>query len=301
MKLNFLKYAALAVVLLYVLYVAGIGLLTMPDNNLYTPPVNEEELTDHDRAVIMADGLNYALETELNSFGGWIYNDLLLVPYLIDNVSAYQHGIIYATRPASDILAKTIARYGKTDTIDPRLADATSRYFTYSEKVWGFWFVYDCEHKYQAGIKNWKEWAESVGGSGKNAGIYNVRSDDVHQILKYCTSMTDYVLGILNEEKMGHFESDDNIYFAKGVAAVVTNVMRALITVDSSVVERGGEENVKESLTRLQYIADFDPIYVVAGGNTIGDAMIPNHVAALARHIDVANNRINDILQAMEK
>ena len=42
-------------------------------------------------------------------------------------------------------------------------------------------------------------------------------------------------------------------------------------------------------------------MYVVAGGNVVGDAMLPNHVAAIARHIDVASNRISDIMQSMEK
>ena len=39
----------------------------------------------------------------------------------------------------------------------------------------------------------------------------------------------------------------------------------------------------------------------MAGGNVVGDAMLPNHVAAIARHIDVASNRISDIMQSMEK
>ncbi|MGN0902361.1 MAG: hypothetical protein ACI4M9_03675 [Succinivibrio sp.] len=208
---------------------------------------------------------------------------------------------MYATRPASDIMAKTVSRFGKNDTIDKRLVDATSRYFVYASDVWGFWFIYSTEDKYKQGIKNWINWAASVDSGAKNAGIYNVKSDDVYSILKYCNSMLEYTLGILNDEKMGHFVSDNNIYFAKGVAAVVENVLRGIIAVDSSVVSRGGEENVKEALSRLTYIREFNPMYVVAGGNLTGDAMLPNHVAALARHIDVASNRISDIMSSMEK
>lgn len=295
------KYAAATVVGAYALYVCAIGLITSPSTELYNPPKIDEQSTDHDKAVVMAQACTKALDDELNSLFGWLPNDLMLVPSIIDNTTAYQKGVIYATRPASDILAKTVARFGNNDTIDKRLADATSRFFTYSEYAWGFWFVYDAESKYKDGIKNWLSWAESIGTNAKNAGIYNVKSDDVYQVMNYCANMCDYALGILNDENMGHFTSDDNIYFVKGIAAVVTNVIKGMLAVDKSIVERGGAENVAECLKRFEYISNFNPIYVTAGGNAIGDAMLPNHVAAIARHFDVANNRIEDIMKAMSK
>ena len=113
--------------------------------------------------------------------------------------------------------------------------------------------------------------------------------------------MLEYTLGKLNKDKISHFKADDDIYFAKGVASVVEDVLCGIIAVDSSVVERGGKENVEVALQRLDYIRNFNPWYVVAGGNDIGDAMLPNHIAALARHIDVASNRITDIRNSMEK
>ena len=296
-----LKYALAIIVGLYVLYILAVGLISSPSGELYKPQMLDQNATDQDRAMVLAEGVTHALGEQLSTLFGWLPNDLLLVPQILDNTVSYQSGVIYATRPASDMIAKTATRYGKTDTIDKRLVDATSRYFTYSEKVWGFWFIYDAEGKYKEGIKNWRAWASSVGTNAKNAGVYNVKTDDTYQIIKYCANMTDYALGILNNEKMGHFESDNNIYYTKGICAVVSNVLRALVAVDSSVVERGGQENVDEALRRLDYVAEFNPLYCVAGGNEIGDAMLPNHVAALARHIDVANNRNNDMLDSMEK
>ena len=70
---------------------------------------------------------------------------------------------------------------------------------------------------------------------------------------------------------------------------------------DNQVSARGGAENLTEALKRFDYIEEFDPLYVFAGGNAVGDAMLPNHVAALARHLDVCNNRLNDMLASMEK
>lgn len=296
-----LKYTGAVLVGVYAVYLLAVGLISSPSAELYNPQPLDEQATDHDKAVVMATACTKALDDELNSFFGWLPNDLMFVPSILDNTTSFQRGVIYATRPASDIIAKTVARFGSNDTIDPRLADATSRFFTYSEKVWGFWFIYDAEGKYKNGIRNWLSWAESIGTAAKNAGIYNVKSDDVYLILKYCDNMCDYALGILNNENMSHFDSDDNIYYVKGIAAVLTNVIRGLITIDNSVIERGGQENVEECLKRLEYISEFNPLYVVAGGNVVGDAMLPNHVAAIARHFDVANNRIEDIMEAMSK
>ncbi len=299
---NFNKYSIiLVVVYVYVFYVCLVGVISSAQRDAYVPPVLDENSTDKDRAVIMAESLCSSVETELDSFFGWIPNDILLVPAILDNITNYQRGVIYATRPASDILAKTISRYGKNDTIDKRLVDATTRDFVYSSDVFGFWFVYDTESKYRAGIKEWRDWAKSVGTNAKNAGFYNVKSDDVYQILKYCNTMLEYVLGNLNKDNVGHFESDNIIYFAKGVCSVVENVLKGIIMCDSTVMERGGIENIDAAVKRLDYIRQFDPLYVFAGGNEVGDAMWPNHVAALARHVDIASNRITDMMLSMEK
>lgn len=290
----------IGIIAVIIIYLVAVGLVSSPSSQQYKPEAVKSDATDAQKAQIMANGVTYALQQSLDSAFGFLPNDLL-APWVLDNTPEYQRGVIYATRPASDMIAKTAARFGTRDTIDQRLADATSRYFSYSENVWGFWFIYDAEGKYKTGIKKWNEWASSVGTAAKSAGIYNLKSDDVYNIIRYCISMTDYALGVLNDDKMGHFKTDDSVYYTKGIAAVTGNVLRALIAVDDSVVARGGQENVGEALRRLDLIADFNPIYVMAGGNATGDAMMPNHVAALARHFDILNNRLNDILATMAR
>lgn len=299
-KLKLSQYSIGALVGLVLLWVVAVGLISSPHSNPYKPDTLGPEANDQQRAMVMAKGVTYGLDQELSSFFGFLPNDLV-TPWFIDNTTYYQRGVIFATRPASDLIAKDVARFGNRDTVDQRLADATSRYFSYSENAWGFLFVYDAEGKYYQGIKNWASWASSVGTNAKNAGIYNLKSDDAYSIIKYCMSMTDYALGMLNDNNLGHFTADNNIYFAKGMCAVTGNLFRALLAVDSTVAERGGMENVQEALKRFDYIEEFDPIYITAGGNTVGDAMMPNHVAALARHIDIANNRLADILSALAR
>ena len=301
-KVSLLKYVVAAVVGLYVLHLLLIGLSSAclkPDR--YLPEPLPAGASDQDRARVLSVAVTQALENELNFIFGFLPNDLNFVPSIIDNRSEFQRGVVYATRQASDIIAKDVSRYGDRDTIDARLADATARFFAYSENVWGFWFVYDCEGKYRQGIANWKSWAESVGTAAKNAGIYNMRSDDIYNILRYCMNMTDYALGMLNNDQLGHFGIDNAIYYTKGVALVTGNVLAALSAVDSSVKERGGSENLVEAMRRFDMINAFDPLLTIAGGSLTGDAMLPNHVAALARHFDIANNRIADMMHSMEK
>lgn len=300
-KLKLVRNIILGLIIIYVLYLVIVGLVSNYTYQEQYKPVLSENATDQEKALIMANGVGIALENELSSVMGFLPNDLLFVPTLIDNRTAFQRGVVYATRPASDMIAKTIARYGQRDTIDIRLSEATSRYFTYGENVWGFWFIYDAEGKYKNGIKNWLAWANSVGTDAKNAGIYNIKSDDVYNILKYCVNMTDYALGLLNDENISHFKTDDLVYFTKGICLVTGNVLRSINAVDVSVAQRGGVENLNEALKRFDYINEFDPTLVLAGGNAVGDALIPNHIAALARHIDVANSRLNDMLKTMEK
>ncbi|MCK0534759.1 MULTISPECIES: DUF2333 family protein [unclassified Anaerobiospirillum] len=299
-KIKTVRYGLGGIAGLVLLWIVAVGLFSTAGSKPFNPEPVDGTATEQQRATIIAQGLTWALDQELSSFFGFLPNDLIS-PWVIDNTTNYQRGVIYATRPASDVIAKEVARYGNRDTIDQRLADATSRYFSYSENAWGFLFVYDAEGKYRQGIKNWADWAASVGTDAKNAGVYNMKSDDVYSIVKYAIHMTDFALGMLNDNNIGHFNSDNNIYFAKGVCAVTGNLFRALLAVDGTVAERGGAENVQEALKRFEYIEEFDPLYITAGGNKVGDAMMPNHVAALARHIDIANNRLTDILSALAR
>ncbi len=296
------KKVGLGVVAFYALYLACVGIAATETPSQYKPEPLPVDATDKDRAQVMANGVTYAINQELNTLFGWQPNDLFLVPSILDNKTAFQKGIIYATRPASDIVANKISRFGDRDTLDSRLNDATTRYFAYSDTVFGFWFVYDSENKYKEGIKKWNEWAANVGSNNpKTAGVYNLKSDDVYNIVKYCIDMTDYALGTLNSQEISHFDSDNVIYFAKGISAVVGNVLRALCVADASIIERGGAENLQEALRRFDYINEFQPTYVLAGGNLIGDALIPNHVASLSRHLDIAMSRLTDMLETMEK
>lgn len=301
MNLKPLKYILPVVIGLGAVYLIAEGVCSNTTREQYKPEQLAADATDAQRGQVIANSVNFALEQELDTLFGWQLNDLFFVPSIFDNKAAYQAGVIYATRQASDVLAKTAARAGERDTIDPRLTAASGRYFAYGQDVWGFWFIYDCEGKYREGIKNWNDWAASINDGTKKAGVYNVRSDDVYEILKYASTVTELALSYLNSSSIGHFSADDAIYYAKGVVSVAGNVVRGLAAVDESVAVRGGQENLDEALKRFDYIAEFDPLYVFAGGNAVGDAMMPNHVAALARHVDIVNNRINDMLASMEK
>ncbi|MCR5169892.1 MAG: hypothetical protein K6C33_05455, partial [Desulfovibrio sp.] len=108
-----------------------------------------------------------------------------------------------------------------------------------------------------------------------------------------------YALGMLNDENVGHFRADDVVYYVKGVCYVVDNILEALLICDESIATRGGKENVDECQKRFNMISAFNPIYVVAGSYGVGDSFWPNHIAALARHVDVVNNRLSDIRHAM--
>lgn len=298
---SFLLRILVVLVGLYVIYVACVGLFSLVANQRYNAPAAAVE-TDRDKAVVMSEALVQGLDEELNSRFGWIANDLFPVPQLIDNKTNYQRGIIYATRSASDILAQTISRLGDKDTISPLLDAATAKFFAYADNVWGWWYLYDTESKYKAGIKNWRLWAASVGDERvKKPAVFNMTTGDEVAILNWSIKIMNYMLGILNDTKVGHFSSDDVVYYVKGIAHVVDNVLQSMIACDSNVITRGGEDNVDECVKRFSMISRFNPIYVVAGSYGVGDGFWPNHIAALARHVDIVSNRLEDIRNALEK
>ncbi|MDO5536731.1 MAG: DUF2333 family protein [Desulfovibrionaceae bacterium] len=295
--------ARLAVILggLLVIYILCVGAFSTVAKQSYRAP-ETAPATDQARAACMAEALVQPLEEELDSLFGWLPNDLFLVPRIIDNKTSYQRGVVYATRQASDVLAKAIARYGDRDTVPALLVSATSRDFAYAENVWGWWAIYNSEKRYRDGIDKWRQWASLVDSDNKKqAQIYNLTTNNVVEIINWANSQMEFTLGVLNDVKVGHFQSDDVIYYVKGVCRVVDNVLEGLVQCDSSLVERGGKENVEEVLRRFHMISQFNPVYVVAGSYGVGDSFWPNHIAAMARHIDIVSNRLTDIARTMEK
>ncbi len=287
--------------LLFVVYAACVGAFSTVSNQAYKAPA-EAPKTDQAKAMVMAEALVDPLEEELDSFFGWLPNDLFFIPSIIDNKTNYQLGVLYATRSASDVLEHEIARYGDRDTIPAMLVNATSQDFAFSSDVWGWWVFYNSEKRYRSGIKNWRLWASEVGNeNSKKAQVYNVTTNNMVQIISWANNLMEYTLGVLNDVKVGHFQSDDVIYYVKGICRVVDSVLEGLIQCDNSLVERGGKENVDEVLKRFQMISKFNPVYVVAGSYGVGDSFWPNHIAAMARHIDIVSNRLSDIKKTMEK
>lgn len=286
---------------LFMVYLAAIGVLSKVSGQSYVKPSFAVK-DDVSRAACLAEGLVQPLDEELNCLFGWLPNDLFFVPKIIDNKTNFQRGVIYATRTASPVLAESAARFGDRDTIPAMLMDASSRDFAYADNVWGMYFLYNSEKKYKAGIEAWRTWAKNVNVNDKKLHtVYNMTTADIVAVLKWAKKTMDYAMGVLNDENIGHFKADDVIYYVKGMSRVVDSVLNALLLCDSSIVDRGGRENVIECLKRLDNIRNFNPWYVFSGTRGSGDSFNPNHIAGLARHVDVVSNRLSDIRVAMEK
>lgn len=298
--------AVLALLCVYVLYVIAVGVASTVADQKYKAPA-AAPTNDKERAACVANALVQPLEEELDGIFGWLPNDILFVPKIIDNKTSYQRGVIYATRSASDVLMKTVARFGDRDTLPPMLVDATQKDFAYADDVWGWWFVYNTEKRYRQGIDSWRLWASRVPADSeaakgtKSAQVYNLTTSDLVEILNWAIHTMEYTLGVLNDDKVGHFRCDDVIYYVKGISHVVDCVLQGIIQCDEGFSSRGGKENVEELLKRLDMISRFNPIYVVGGSYGVGDSFWPNHIAAMGRHVDVVSNRLTDIRNAMEK
>lgn len=75
-KTNLVGKIILGVIGVYVLYVLAVGLVSSTCPEHYSAPDLGDNATDKDKALILADAVTHSLETELDSFFGWIPNDL---------------------------------------------------------------------------------------------------------------------------------------------------------------------------------------------------------------------------------
>lgn len=289
---------SLIVVLVIFVLIVGISLLgtraQVADQPVMPVP---EKVAEGDIPSLVFQAGYYSLDRELNnSTVGWLPNDLLISPTSwLDNKKNLQRGIIFATRGVINVYTTNFARSGSGEEINKYLLKAQTSSFPYSEDVWMF---ASSESRYNEGIKSINKYLEDV-KNGK--AIYNVKTDDLYTLIDTLESLIEMPQSRLKTGISSHFEADDAIYFAKGVCLVVRDVLNTVNSVYPELMNRGGEQNVTVALETLDVIATFNPLYVFAGGNEVGDSMLPNQVQALASKLDITANRLRDVKQALDK
>ncbi len=304
--LRFLRWAAGTLVLLLILYYP-IGMLwwhTINDDLSFD--VSAESLqSGQSRAVAVAERL---IDREVNKTG-WVANNPFFTPSaMLDNMPAYQQGIVSALARFSFELADQIGRTRGSSEIDADLKNA-SGLLQYSGTVW----VWDpsvslaptatSEEQYEKARKALESYNRRL-ADGK--AVFERRGDNLLATMERIALDLGSSSAVLERQVAEHssdfldFQADDLFYNVKGQTYAYYVVLRALGGDFENVLrERELSGVYGQMLSSLREAAALDP-WVVTNGAP--DGLFPNsQLTAQGFYLLRARTQLREISDILRK
>ncbi len=213
------------------------------------------------------------LDYELNEpFLGWRPNDIL-IGRLTDNVNNFQLGVLEALRFTTLRLKDSLTRLGEADSYDPDLEEALAHLMISPTR---FMFP-SAEKSYSKAIKHLNEFIAKL-ESGERSFYY--RKDTLLALMGTYKDLLGNVNKTLVASPVGWFETDDQFYYAKGVAHVYYEILKVVRVGFETPLESTlyGIEMMDQILRQLDRAEEINPWYVM---NSRLDGIFANHRANL--------------------
>ncbi len=217
----------------------------------------------------------------------WVGNDPLFLPgALLDNMPAYQSGIIYALSRFAIELTDELARVRGSSQIDPD-ADAAAGRLKYPGDVWIFeWSTTpvqpSSESQYRKAMEALRRYNERLAGG---QAVFDRRTDNLLATLDRIASDLGSASALLAERidlggrRWLDLEADDVFYATKGRLYAYYLLLQGLGRDFAEVIrERNLEKAWEQMLDTLRDASLLMP-WVVANGDMDGQ-LLPNHLAA---------------------
>jgi len=304
--LRFLRWTIVILALLLILYYP-VGMLwwhTINDDLSFDVSADSLQ-SGQSRAVAVAAGL---IDREVNK-SGWVANNPFFTPSaMLDNMPAYQQGIISALARFSFELADQIGRTRGSSEIDADLKNA-SGLLQYSGTVW----VWDpsvslaptatSEEQYEKARKALENYNRRL-ADGK--AMFERRGDNLLATMERIALDLGSSSAVLERQVAEHssdfvdFQADDLFYNVKGQTYAYYVVLRALGGDFENVLrERELAGVYAQMLNSLHEAAALDP-WVVTNGAP--DGLFPNsHLAAQGFYLLRARTQLREISDILRK
>lgn len=213
------------------------------------------------------------LDHELNGrFWGWRPNDILIGRFT-DNVNNYQLGVLEALRFTTLRLKDSLTRMGDADSYDPDLEHALNLLMN---KATRFWFP-SAESSYSEALKHLGKFLKKL-ENGERSFYY--RKDTLLTLIGAYKDLLGNVNKTLVVSPVSWFKTDDQFYYAKGVAHVYFEILKVVRVGFKNQLETTlyGIEMMDHILRELQRVEDMNPWLIL---DSDLDGMFANHRANL--------------------
>ena len=235
------------------------------------------------RAVAVAADL---VDREVN-VNRWVANDPFFQPgYLLDNMPAYQTGIVSAVGRFATELRDRVARVRGSSAVDPDLESAAGR-LNYPGDVWIFeWsgtpLQPSSESQYRRGVEDLRRYNERL---AQGQAVYERRADNLLATLDRISGDLGAASAALTHEvdegstNFLDFNADGMFYSIKGKLYAYYLILRELEQDFPDVIrEKNLQANWADLLTSLRLGATLYP-WIVSNG-PLDSMATPNHLAS---------------------
>lgn len=242
----------------------------------------------------------------LNKTGGYLSNDITPPSIFLDNIPAWELGVVEVQRAFLKVLRDDLSRSQSQSSENDNVVNAHTSYNNDHAK----WMLPSSEDKYAEANVSLEKYLKELRDPRSNAKFYP-RADNLVDLLQSFSKRLGSTSQSLSESTNAHRESqvktttswwliDDVFYQSRGQTYAILHILKA-IKVDFKDVLEG--KNAMESLNQIIVeLEDTQQVLyspMVLNGNGFG--VLPNHSLVMANYISRANAAMIDIISLLNK
>ncbi|WP_137974130.1 DUF2333 family protein [Pseudomonas sp. F(2018)] len=263
--------------------------------------------------------LKQVSETLLSKPGGYLSNDIAPPGLWLDNMPAWEYGVLVQVRDLSRAMRKDFARSQSQSTEDPNLAKAEPR-FNFDNKSWA---LPASEAEYTEGIRSLDRYLAALADPSQPRAQFYARADNLNNWLgdvatrlgslsqRLSASVgrvrlnTDVapnqpipegqIVPVREEEVKTPWLQIDNVFYeARGQAWALSHMLRAIeVDFGDVLAKKNATVSVRQIIRELE--AAQEPLWSPMILNGSGYGVLANHSLVMANYISRANAAIIDL------
>lgn len=260
-----------------------------------------------------ASTLHTIIETLLDKPGGFISNDILPPGVFMDNMPAWEFGVLVQSRDLARAFRKEFSRSQSQSTEDVNLKIAEPQ-FNFDNKSWA---LPSSESEYRRGNKELMEYLDRLAGQSNNKAQFYARADNLSDWLsdvstrlgslsqRLSASVIDDEPQLESDENTRYVRTpwlkvDDVFYEARGTSWALIHMLRA-VEVDFifTLQDKNALVSLRQIIRELEATqANVWSPFILNGS---GFGVLANHSLVMASYIARANTAIIDLRRLLEQ
>lgn len=317
------------IVLIYLLVTVILGMIWSNEPDTFSVREHTRTLaTEMGREPVTGFATTAAMirvaETLLDKPGGYVSNDIFPPGLWMDNMPAWEYGVLVQLRDLSRAMRQTISRSQSQSSEDPDLTVAEPQFHFDSES----WALPSTEGEYRRGIRALESYLDRLSDPERPQAQFYARADNLNSWLADLETrlgslsrtlsesvgkpeVTEALAGIqdldpLAEEESGNdvktpwMQIDDVFYEARGTSWALLHIFRAIeVDFRKVLADKNAQASVRQIIIELEESQAQMWSPVILNGSGFG--LLANHSLTMAAYLARANSAITDLRELLSQ